>query len=114
MFGSPRSLFRVPKVSNRQRRRIADLAITQAQKVHVILLAILAQKGGEITVTQGTLDQVEKEFAELDYQIVPAGKGEYLIRLLEGGKADAEDQALPDSGTIEPTPGEQTTGEEVI
>ena len=47
------------------------------------LLAVLAQKGSEVTITKGTIDQVVEQLNNLTYEIV-AGEtdGEYVIKLV--------------------------------
>jgi len=55
------------------------------------LLAVLAQNGGEVTVTAGTITQVEREFRQLSYEFISAPvKGEFIVRLLTGETADGE------------------------
>lgn len=72
-------------ISNRERRRRAEEAIAVGTRSFLVTLALLAQKGGEMIVTQGTLDQVTAKLQELDYEVVPnpATQGEFIVRLLE-------------------------------
>ena len=62
----------------------------------MILVACLAQSGGEITVTQGTLDQCAKNLEELDYVIGPGKeKNEFIVRLVQGKDvAEAEENPV--------------------
>lgn len=75
------------KLSNRERLRRADQAIDLGNRATLILLAVLAQSGGEVTVTQGTIDQVSLGIVtgELDYAIVDGkNKNEHIVRLVTG------------------------------
>lgn len=75
------------KVSNREIRRRATEAISVGTTALHLLLTVLAQKGGEIVVTQGTIDQCASKLNELDFEIVDGEKrGEFIIRMLEGVK----------------------------
>lgn len=56
------------KISNRGRQRLFQQAILQMAEMKVLLLAALAQKGGEITITMGTISQLTDDMA---YEIVP-------------------------------------------
>ena len=60
-----------PKVSNRQIRREALKAITRAEEAVKLLVAVLAQQGGEVTITTGTLDQVR---SDMDFKVEPGEK----------------------------------------
>jgi hypothetical protein len=77
--------FSAKRISNREMRRRAQAAIEHGTKTHLILLAVLAQSGGEVTVTDGTLQQVGMNLATLDFAIL-AGKqkGESIVRLVDG------------------------------
>lgn len=82
------------RISNREMRRQAQRAIEHGTKAHLILLAVLAQTGGEVTVTDGTLQQVGMNLADLDFAIVSgANKGESIVRLVNG----KEVAALPET-----------------
>lgn len=75
------------KVSNREIRRRATEAISVGTTALHLLLTVLAQKGGEVVVTQGTIDQCASKLNELDFEIVDGEKrGEFIIRMLEGVK----------------------------
>lgn len=74
--------------SNRQRMREADAAVAGAQvasaahaKDRTVLLAVLAQSGSEVVVTNGTIMQLKPE---MSYEIVDSAPGEKTIRLLFG------------------------------
>lgn len=56
------------KISNRERARLAQGAILQMAEMKVLLLAALAQKGGEITITMGTISQLTDD---MTYEVVP-------------------------------------------
>lgn len=72
------------KISNRERQRRATQAILDGKAALVTLLAVLAQCGGEKTVTQATFDEVAKRQNALDVKIEPSPKisGEFIVRLL--------------------------------
>ena len=74
------------RVSNRELRRRAQQAIAIGTKAYSILLTVLAQKGGEVVITEGTIAQVNAKFNELDFEVVPNKDkaGEYLVRLMDG------------------------------
>lgn len=89
---------RAKRVSNRAVRRQADVAIREGANVFMALLAVLAQKGGEVVVTKGTAQQVAANIRNLSY-VLEAGEteAEFKVRLLEastipqGGLPDASD-----------------------
>ena len=97
MYGAGR-IFRSTtsgKVGNREMRRRAVRSMQEGSKIYALLLAVLAQKGGEIVVTQGTIDQVGANLANLGYRIDPILKDndldgnpqpptDFIIRLTEG------------------------------
>ena len=54
-----------------------------AAKSFAMLLAVLAQAGGEVTVVQGTLDQVLPNLATLGYEVVKGqAPNEHIIRMV--------------------------------
>ena len=73
------------RVSNRELRRRATRSIQEGSKVYALLLTVLAQSGGEIVVTKGTIDQVGMNLLNLGYVVV-GGKeeNEFIVRLTEG------------------------------
>jgi len=103
---------RYKKVSNRELRRRATQVVlehealqAQGAKTFAILLTVLAQKGGEVTVTKGTIDQVGANLARLSYQIVTSEvPGEHIIRLVEG-----KDDGVPQTGETDPAPAQEET-----
>lgn len=84
------------RVSNRELRRRAQSAIAIGTKAYSILLTVLAQKGGEVVITEGTIAQVNRSFNTLDFEVVPNKDtpGEYVVRLLDG-KTDTQTFATP-------------------
>ncbi len=85
--------------------------LENAQKQNVILMmaAVLAQNGGEITITQGTLNQVIENVATLGFQMEPSAvDGEFLVKLVtqevgDGGNVVDPDDALPEVATDAPS-----------
>jgi hypothetical protein len=66
--------------SNRQRLRDADRAVILQRRDRALLLAVLAQQGGEVVVTAGTVAQLRDE---MTFEIVPgATDGEKIIRIV--------------------------------
>lgn len=98
MKSGPRHYGNIKRKSNRQYIREAQFAVKEGARVFAVLLAVLAQKGGDVTITQGTLDQVGQNLSTMGYAIVPgATKGEFIVRLTEGKVVDppGDDTALP-------------------
>lgn len=71
-----------PKVSNRERQRLAQRSIRQAAEMKVILLGVLAQKGGEVIVTKGTFEQLR---GDMDFEVVPCPDNDNarIVRILK-------------------------------
>jgi hypothetical protein len=94
MYGSTIKTFSQAPISNRQLRRNAQQAIDTGLKAYVTLLTVLAQKGGEVVVTKGIIDQINSNLPTLGYEVKPnEGGTEFVIRMLEG-------QGVPDGGKI--------------
>ena len=120
MKSGPRHYGSIKRKSNRQYIREAKFAVKEGARVFAALLAVLAQHGGEITVTQGTIDQVGQNFSALGYVIVPSPmtKGEFLVRLTEGQVVETVQtpaplfvaDTLPDTGgTDVAAPGDEAS-----
>lgn len=99
----------MPKASRNERRkrqvkRTNTLLKRQLKTVglegfknYIMLCAILAQKGGEITVTAGTLQQAQQDITKLGYTVTPSEVvGELLVRLV------VNETALPPVDESEP------------
>lgn len=80
-----RHKFSTKKIGNREIRRRAQEAIEQGTKSFLICLAVLAQKGGEVIVTQGTLDQMMSKLDKLDFDVKPHKDipGEFVVRVID-------------------------------
>lgn len=62
-----------------QKRLIADY-----QRTYLTLLYVLAQKGGSVTITHGTMLEVMKQAANLRWQAMDGeSPGEVVVRILE-------------------------------
>jgi hypothetical protein len=91
--------------SVRQRQRENVMAVGYAKFAHQQLLhanmmvcALLAQAGGEMTLTQGTLDQCLALIDTIGYQMTETVKGrEYQLRMVLG-----PDDPLPVSDNASP------------
>src|SRR5258707_603370 len=76
----------------------AERTIRKSAEVFAIFLAVLAQSGGEVTVTKGTLEQVGQNLVRLGYTVVPGkDENEFVVRMLEG-------ESGPDVATVPETP----------
>lgn len=72
------------RLSNRERMRRADATVVEGQKLLLVLLAVLAQKGGEVVVTKATMEQVYL-LRNPSFAVVPNTAGsEFTVRMLEG------------------------------
>lgn len=71
-----------PKISNRERQRLAQQSVVKRVEMQTILCAVLAQKGGEVTVTEGTIAQIRPG---MDYEVVisPTNPKERIVRLVQ-------------------------------
>ena len=91
--------------SNRSIRRHALYATEHGRKAFATLMAVLAQHGGEVTVTVGTLEQVNAEYAHLGFEVVPTAEGkEFVVKMTHSGAgADTPgtEPALPETPTEE-------------
>ena len=89
--------------SNRQRLRDADAAVASALRDRTLLLAVLAQCGGEVTITAGTVEQMTEH---MSYEIVPgANAKEKVIRIVLGDSGSAERAILHGPvGGFDPVP----------
>ena len=74
-------------ISNRQRQRTAHQAIETGAKVSFLLVSVLAQSGGEVEVTKGTLDQVRENLRDLGFSTADKDGG-MVVKLLEGGEKE--------------------------
>ena len=95
-------------------------------KAMVVLLALLGQAGGEVTISKGTMQQTLSALKELTYQVTPTTEGEFIIRLVsltETPEETASTQAVqmatvnnpvevpndePDDVHVEATAGDET------
>jgi hypothetical protein len=73
----------------------------QWQKTFVVLLTVLAQSGGEVTITKGTSDQVVADLARLTWAIEPGKEAnEYVVRVV----TDADVATVPETPAVEADP----------
>lgn len=95
MYGSTIKTFSAAPISNRQIRRNARAAIDTGLRSYITLLTVLAQKGGEVVVTKGTIDQVNATLPSLSYEVKPVDEkgNEFIIRMLEGSGPEGADHA---------------------
>jgi hypothetical protein len=81
------------KISNRERQRLAQLAVLQYEHQRLIMLGILGSLGGEVIVTEAALAQINKYGEDVDYAVVDGEKpGESIVRLVIG--KDIQDPAV--------------------
>jgi hypothetical protein len=75
-----------------------------AQKSFAMLLAVLAQAGGEVTIVQGTLDQVLPNLATLGYEVVKGqAENEHIVRMVTQQAASGTLSASVDTTPADPT-----------
>ena len=78
-----RTSTRADRPSNRQLRRDANKALALGAHTFAVLLGVLAQSGGEVTVTEGTMRQVDPR--TMAFEIVDGkAPGEKIVRLIGG------------------------------
>ena len=124
-----RKSYSLKKPSNRARMCAATAAVAHAAKVEqalvalgndrngiqALLCAVLAQKGGEVTITPGTIVQIAEH--RMGFQVVPGpAEGELTLRLVEEAVEGENDGAYlnddTDNGSgIEAPPEGEATGE---
>lgn len=106
-----RGSLKAKRLSSSERRRMQQRAMVEASHAVRLLLAVLAQVGGSITVTTGTLSQVMSNYDNLGFEIAPSTKveGEFQIRLLSGAQPAASEPTsvidLPARPVIQPIVG---------
>jgi hypothetical protein len=85
--------------------RAAKGSRKDALKYFSLLMTVLAQKGGEIVVTKGTIEQVEKSLPRLSFEIVKNGEaGEFTLRMVEAPEPAGDDLATGDPEVDTPNP----------
>lgn len=94
----------------RRNLSLANRQLRELQKAHfnthLTLLMILAQRGGEVVVTQGTMQQTIQGIQGLNWQTFPGDNpNEFVVRLLVKEPGDSvepsdapEPQPAPDAG----------------
>ena len=70
----------------------------QRQQTMMTLLSVLAQAGGEITITKGTIQQVIEQYAQLAFSTGPGTvEGEFVVKMVTRDAADtAPVEATPE------------------
>ena len=86
------------RACNQAQRQLRRTAISGKQ-AYATLLAVLAQKGGEVVITQGTIDQVSENYNHLAW-VVEKGKetNEYIVRLIDATPESVSDAATGGDG----------------
>jgi len=68
--------------SLRETRRAADNAQEHAKTAELLVMEMLAQAGGEVTLTKGTIEQVVQNLPLLDFTIGPGvNENEIVVKL---------------------------------
>lgn len=82
---------RVKRTNSLLKRQLRGLS-QEAHKSYVFLMAILAQKGGEVVVAKGTLVQSQQNILTLGYQVVDdlTDTTSVIVRLVTVGEPKAE------------------------
>lgn len=84
-YTGPRRGYKASRISTRALRKSYLYSIGEGAKQYSLLLALLAQAGGELTVTAGTLEQVGQNLQDLSYVMVPGKESnEFIVRMVEG------------------------------
>jgi hypothetical protein len=85
------------KRTNSLLKRQLGLLSQEAHKSYVYLMAVLAQSGGELKVTKGTIQQALENVRTLGYQIVAGETEQDLIirQVVHSGPVEQSD-ALPE------------------
>lgn len=86
-----RGSVRAKRVSSSQRRREMQRATLAGVQATRLLMAVLAQKGGEVEVTTGTMGEVMARFDSLGIDVLksPTADNVFVIRLLESDRVEA-------------------------
>lgn len=95
----------VRRVNADLRRQVKRMAIS-GRGAYVTLLAVLAQQGGEVTVTKGTIDQVNENFKHLSFEVGQPTPNEYVVKLMVGeeeGEPVSEDTLGTEDAVVEDT-----------
>lgn len=72
----------VKRTNSLLKRQLRGLSV-EANKAYLALITILAQKGGEITVTRGTMQQAANDLLTLGFSVSPgADEQDLVIRLV--------------------------------
>lgn len=96
----------------RQKRQLSIMAHaathqhSELLKTQMMLLAVLAQKGGEVIVTTGTMQQVLKNYRGMGWTLVPGVEpNERIVRMTEDARVtfnplrqDEEEEPAPADG----------------
>ncbi len=78
-----RNIAKVRRNASRKVRQ-AGLAVAAGQQSFALLMAVLSQSGGEVTITKGTIDQVGENLPRLGYALVKgAAENEVIVRIVE-------------------------------
>jgi hypothetical protein len=84
MYGTNIRTLSARPLSNREIRRRAHGAIEEGTRAFFTCLAVLAQKGGEVIVTQETLNQVSRNLKHMDFTVEPNKDvpGEFVVKIV--------------------------------
>lgn len=91
----------------------------QFGQTQTMLLAVLAQHGGDITVTAGTIQQILPKLSVLGWQTVASAEtpGEFVVRLVDNTPETAEEPTAADTMQLpewQTQPQEPITEEAVV
>ena len=87
---------RMKRTNSLLRRALQQEAI-QRYKTHAMLMAVLAQKGGEVTITAGTMQQVSQNIQRLSYKValVEDNPSEFIVSMVETAAPTTETTEEP-------------------
>lgn len=89
-------------------------------KVTTVLLAVLGQQGGEVEITQDTLNTTIKALGTIQYEVVKKNPdsepfdGQFIVRLVTTTEPTAEANQETSIEAIVPTPEPEQTADEVL
>lgn len=91
------------QISNREMMRRAKEAISVGTMALHTLLAVLQQKGGTVTVTAGTLNQITRNLDHLDFSIEhsPDVLNEVVVRLVDTRDTEKIEDPAPELDHID-------------
>lgn len=93
----------VKRTNSLLKRQLRGLS-AEANKAYLALITILAQKGGEITVTRGTMQQAANDLLTLGFSVGPGvDEQELIIRLVTNSAVGEAAPPVEEESDVFPT-----------